>query len=262
MRFELGLDHQIDMAGGEHAIGVAIAAVARQPHRLLNPGKRATVGIVHQQRTCGQQHRILQARAGPRAQGAVARGAAVVRRAAVAGEMLPGERLVHHPVDRLAAAGQRNERAPGRHAADEGLGAVDRIKHPDIFRLRTFGSEFLAYDAVFGERLHDQGAHRRLRGAVGGRDRIEAAGQTLVLHAKRGAKERPDGFTGDGSQLVHEGHKIDRRHRAPSLVGGLLEDNLACCRLDTIAYEIELANLRVRFHFVSIARLLGTAQNC
>ena len=49
--FELGLDHQIDMAGGEHAIGVAIAAVARQPHRLLDPGKGATVGIVHQQRT-------------------------------------------------------------------------------------------------------------------------------------------------------------------------------------------------------------------
>ena len=50
MRLEFGLDHEIDVAGGEHAIGVAIAAVARQPHRLLDPGKGATVGIVHQQR--------------------------------------------------------------------------------------------------------------------------------------------------------------------------------------------------------------------
>src|SRR5487761_1557886 len=32
---EFGLDEKIDMAGGEHAIGVAIAAIARQLHRLL-----------------------------------------------------------------------------------------------------------------------------------------------------------------------------------------------------------------------------------
>ena len=35
---ELGLDDEIDMAGREHAIGVAVAAVARQPHRALRRG--------------------------------------------------------------------------------------------------------------------------------------------------------------------------------------------------------------------------------
>ena len=48
VRLELGLDHQIDMAGGEHAIGVAIAAIARQPHRLFDPAETAAVGLVHQ----------------------------------------------------------------------------------------------------------------------------------------------------------------------------------------------------------------------
>ena len=33
---ELGLDDEVDMPGREHAIGVAIAAVAREPHRALD----------------------------------------------------------------------------------------------------------------------------------------------------------------------------------------------------------------------------------
>ena len=41
VRLKLGLDDEIDMAGGEHAIGIAIAAIARQPHRLLNPAETA-----------------------------------------------------------------------------------------------------------------------------------------------------------------------------------------------------------------------------
>src|SRR3954447_16379498 len=34
--FQFGLDDEIEMAGSEHAVGIAIAAIARQPHALLD----------------------------------------------------------------------------------------------------------------------------------------------------------------------------------------------------------------------------------
>src|SRR6202171_1923570 len=36
IRFQFGLDHEIEMAGGQHAVGIAVAAIPRQPHRLLD----------------------------------------------------------------------------------------------------------------------------------------------------------------------------------------------------------------------------------
>ena len=45
---QLGLDHEIEMAGGEHAVGIAVAAIARQPHRVLDPAEGGAVGGVHQ----------------------------------------------------------------------------------------------------------------------------------------------------------------------------------------------------------------------
>ncbi len=151
VRLELGLDHQINMAGGEHAIGITIAAIARQPHRLLDAAKTSPIGVVHQQRTGRDQDRVLERRARAHPQIPIAGRTAIARAPAVAGEMLAGERLVHHAVDRLAAPRQRDQRAPGRHAADEGFGAVDRVEDPDIFGVGPVGAEFLADDAVLGK---------------------------------------------------------------------------------------------------------------
>ena len=146
------------------------------------------------------------------AQRPVAGRAAIARRAAVAGEMLARERLVHHAVDRLAAAGQRDQRAPCRQAADEGFGAVDRIEHPDIFGVGTLGAEFFADDAMCRKGFFDQRAHRHFGGAVGGGDRVEAAGEALVLDAQRGPKEWPDRLAGDACQSVNEYGEVDGGH--------------------------------------------------
>ena len=67
---ELGLDHEIDMAGGEHAVGVAVAAIARQPHRCSTRWKAARSAVVHQQRAGGEQHGIVQSRAQARTRSA------------------------------------------------------------------------------------------------------------------------------------------------------------------------------------------------
>ena len=141
-----------------------------------NRAERGAVGRVHQQRAGGEQQRIARARAHSRTRRSrLPAGPAIARRAAVAGEALARERLVHHAEHRLAEPHQPDQRAPGQHAGDEGLGAVDRIEHPDIFGVGALGAVFLAEDAVLGKGLADQRAHGVFRRAVGGGDRIEAA---------------------------------------------------------------------------------------
>ena len=44
-----------------------------------------------------------------------------------------------------------DQRAPGRHAGDEGFGAVDRVEHPDVFGVGALAAVFLADDAVLGK---------------------------------------------------------------------------------------------------------------
>src|SRR5579872_970807 len=45
---EFGLDDEIEMAGGEHAVGVAVAAITVEPHLSGNAIERGAVGLVHQ----------------------------------------------------------------------------------------------------------------------------------------------------------------------------------------------------------------------
>src|SRR5262249_53371101 len=215
MRLEFGLDHQIDVARSEHAISVAIAAIARQPRRPLDLLKALPVARAHQQWTCGAQHGVLNRGAGAYRQGPIAGRTAITGAAAIAGKMLASERLMHHAVDRLAAAGQRDERSPGWHAADKRFGSIDRIEHPDVFGVAPLDAKFLADDAVLRKSPFDQRAHGCFGGAIGGGHRIEAARTTLVFNAERTAKERPNGLAGNGGELVDKGTKVDRRHQNP-----------------------------------------------
>ena len=55
---------------------------------------------------------------------------------------------MHHAVAGRAVAREADQRAPDRQAGDEGAGAVDRVEHPDVFRVGPLGAELLAQDAV------------------------------------------------------------------------------------------------------------------
>ena len=212
VRLELGLDDEIDVSGRQHAIGVAIAAIARQPHALLDAAERVAILFRHQQRARGEQHRLVQRGAGTHAELAVPGRAAIARRLAVSREALAQERLVHRAEHRFAESHQPDQRSPRRHAADEGFGAVDRIEHPDVFGIGMLAAVFLADDAVLGKRLVNERAHRGLGGAIRRRDRIEAADRALVVDAQRGAEERQDHFAGFRRQLLDEASEIDCRH--------------------------------------------------
>ena len=146
---------------------------------------------------------------------AVARRPAIARGAAVAGKTLARERLVHQPEHRFAEPHQADQSAPGQHAGDERLGAVDRIEHPDIFGVGMLGAVFLAENSVIGKLLADERAHALFRRAVGRRHRVEAA-DFLVLDRESGAKEGEDRIARRGGELIDEAAEVDGRHAAPA----------------------------------------------
>src|SRR5262249_37389221 len=119
VRLEFGLDHEVDVAGGEHAIGVAVSAIAREPHRLLDLAEQAAIGAVHERRAGGEQPCLRQVSAGAYSQIALAGRSAVVCGTAVAAELFAGERLVHHPEYRHAQAREGDQGSPHRHSSDE-----------------------------------------------------------------------------------------------------------------------------------------------
>ena len=119
---------------------------------------------------------------------------------------------MHHAVARRAVFQESDQGSPSRHAADEGLGAVDRIERPHIGSVRPVVAELLADDAVPRKRLLDQRPHRRFGPPVGFGHRVECAPARLVLDAECGAEKRPDRIARDGRKLVDKGSEFDSGH--------------------------------------------------
>ena len=147
--FMLALDHEIDEAGGEHPVGVAIGAKAAEAHPR---GKRIERG-----KLCPGEHAGLGCiESGPAQSGARAHGktpVAEVGALAVADKALAQERLIQQADDASATVLQRDQRAPGRHAGDERLGAVDGVDDPGEAGIRALVPVLLAEDAVVGASL-------------------------------------------------------------------------------------------------------------
>ena len=66
---------------------------------------------------------------------------------------------------------------------NKALGAVDRIKDPDIFRFALNRAEFLANDAMIRKCRVDEMPHRRFGGPIGLGHRIEHAARVFVIGA-------------------------------------------------------------------------------
>ena len=72
--------------------------------------------------------------------------------------------------------------------------------------------QFFTDDAVSRKGLFDQRAHGHFGRAIGGRHRIEAAGDALVLDAQRGTEKRQDRLAGDACELIDESGEVDGGH--------------------------------------------------
>ena len=85
---------------------------------------------------------------------------ALIGALAVTDEALTQEGLVQHADDVLSAVLQRDQGAPGRHAGDRRLGAVDRVDYPGEAGVGPLVPMLLAEDAVVQAGLVDEGADR------------------------------------------------------------------------------------------------------
>ena len=80
---------------------------------------------------------------------------------------------------------QRDQGAEDRQAGDEGLGAVDRIEHPDVVGIGAHRAMLLAEHAVLGHVLGEQVAHRGLGLAVGDGHRTASLLSSIVTWVRK-----------------------------------------------------------------------------
>ncbi len=186
---ERRLDHEVDMAGRQQAVAVAIEAVAGRaarrgaarfqarsvPARSNMSGEVAVSLALASSVTLrgAERHAVCS----PRIAGGLAGQAEVD---------LAGEGLRHQAGDGPAVDGEADQRAPDRDAGDEGAGAVDRVDDPVEAAVEPLlVVPFLADDGVVGEALADQlrGWRARPRGRRRSPDRSR---RLLVVDGEAG----------------------------------------------------------------------------
>jgi hypothetical protein len=181
VRLQRDLDNQIAVAGGEHAVEIAVAAKATQ--RALRAQRIETPALIGAEAVGG---RGVDAGGGKIAAGTGAGHTAVEHRglALAANPAFVQRGRLDDSEHRPLAAPQGDQRSEQRKAADVTLGAIDRVEHPGEFTA-GLGSEFLALDAVRGKRGTDHTAHFGFDRAIGQR---YGAVIGLVLDHQRLAK--------------------------------------------------------------------------
>ena len=139
---QAGLDHEVDLAHGQHAVGVAVAAVADQPRGVGEPAEGVElVGRVREHAGERRVHRRPSTgRRRPGATSGAVRQPAWVNLACppTRGERLVEVGLMHPPGHRCTPSSSRPSMMP--HNGDpltNDLGAVDRVDEPAVAARRA-----------------------------------------------------------------------------------------------------------------------------
>jgi hypothetical protein len=205
-RIEPAIEADVERAIRDPAIGVAAAAIdapLRIAAQALEGGTLAGVewlGIAVAEDGIGQRCPLT----------GLDRLAIAARRQAVAADpALRRDGVVDDAEDRRALVGQSDQRAEGRDARDEGLGAVDRVDDPDEVTVEPDGFVFLAEDAVIGMGDGDLATQAVLDSAVD-------LGDRAVIGLGVEAAALGDGFADDrataiGEPLGETGEGVDVR---------------------------------------------------
>src|SRR5215468_3804918 len=180
--FETCLHDEVDAAGRQQAVAVAIATVARheharfegaEPNGLFARGKEIGVGRA--------EDRVGKPGAGACAQALLPPvRPAPARATAVGPEPLCGERLIHQTESGSASIHETDQRSPQWRSHDKRPRAVDWIYHPVIAALPGNVAVFLPNDAVIGVTGEDGFADDPFGGPVRCGDGIERRSSALV----------------------------------------------------------------------------------
>src|SRR6185312_1089883 len=167
MRFEPRLDHEVDLAEGDQAIVIAVAAEAPEAHGPAQDLETPRI-VVREQVWSGRgKECFAKSRASPRSHPDCRPVMAEESLLLTAEEAFAGERLIHHAEQGDAAMREPDQSPPQRLTHNKGAGPVDWVDDPAIICIATDRAEFLADDTVAGiapgERVPDGG----LRFAVG-----------------------------------------------------------------------------------------------
>ena len=160
------------MAERDERVAVAVGPVAGEPHLVAH---RSNPAAPRACRLRDRSSRGSRRRAGAAAGGERPLDPAPAQRGAAeaAHEALADIGLVDHAEHRPSAAVEADQRSPGRRAAEEGPGAVDRVEHPGQAGPALHGSELLA------RRCHPRAAIvSRARIAARPRGRPRSPGRT------------------------------------------------------------------------------------
>jgi len=174
-----GIDRDVDEAGGEHQVTVAVGPRAVEAAGVdQRIGIRVRLIVSEVAVVAGNQSGLGEVSGGAAAD----RLAVERRRVVVADSELTERRLVDGAEHRLALMEEADEGGPKRDAGDEAFGAVDRIEHPDPLRASVFTAEFLPNNAVIREARFDHLPHNFFSAAIGGGD-----GRVVDLELNGGA---------------------------------------------------------------------------
>ena len=212
-RVHNGIEHHVGPAAGDEQVAVAVAPSSDEFGGSEDASACRTVLIFGEiERVAGEKRGLSEARGGAAAHGAtVERGDLII-----AEHELAKNRLMNAAEHGLTLMQQCDERAEERHTADEGLGAVDRIEHPDELGVRIFGAEFFADNPVIGKSFGDEPTEKFLGPFIGDR---HGRSISLGFNGQRGAGEmRTNEITTALGELGHEdavGIEIHREQVGP-----------------------------------------------
>ena len=199
---QLSLDHQIDRPKSQHAVQITIAAVDRQLDAIVDPSDMLHIVVREHQRaarTAGCLGKL------PAGAGLDQFSLERRRQTLAADPALSCRRDINDPQHRRAIAQQCDQGSKQGGAANEGLGAVDRVQGPDVLGIHTHAAIFLAGDPMVGIACLDQRANTGLSLAVGDRHRAFVG---LVEDLEILAPMAKDDFTARIHQRFCESRKL------------------------------------------------------
>lgn len=187
--------NDVDLPKGEEAVSVAVSAPGRAAGVLLQMGKPRRMTGGHDFRCGAREFGLGGFRAGTGANGSgKTLGQELRGSSRNTNPALPGHRLVDQPEHGTPLVKERNERAEGGAAGQEGAGTINGIENPQPVSVRAAHAIFLTENGVFRQALCENVSHGLFCLPVGNGDGTVIG---FCVRAQGGSEIGQDSLAGD-----------------------------------------------------------------